>query len=126
MTDTIYAVMQRLAAGDTIHTRLRETATGDVHDLPGIDVLTLGVSWSPAYLLAALEALEQRGVVVQTETVHPYDSTEYVITWRNAGGRRAPPFFVFPDNIGVYLIRSSVREDISFPHCITKEYDHES
>jgi hypothetical protein len=69
-----------LTGGHTLKTRLRETAHGDIHDLP-TPLGFPGISPEPKDVISALEELEQEGLVVRSETVHVYDGTEYIIVW---------------------------------------------
>lgn len=75
------AIEQLLTSRGAIRTRLREASDGLVHDLPLGSLETSGASGSGAEFIAVLEELERSGVVSRRETVHPYDSSEYVVTW---------------------------------------------
>ncbi len=73
-----------LAQGNVMQTRLREHSSGDMHDLRFPPELP-DVSLCPEAMIALLEELEEQGVVFRSETVHPYDSTEYLIQWHFVG-----------------------------------------
>jgi hypothetical protein len=76
----IEAVKTFVAQGNGIKTRVRELPQGDRHDRP-VPWMIPGVTLSPEAIVSALETLEKQGFVIRTETVHPFDSTEYLIQW---------------------------------------------
>jgi hypothetical protein len=78
------AVKIFLTQGNGLHTRFREHSSGDIHDLPFPPEIP-GVSFRPEEMIALLEELEKQGVVFRSETVHPYESTEYRIQWHFVG-----------------------------------------
>lgn len=82
MSPEAAAMQTFLAGGGTVWTRLRERATGDVHDLPAHLVGLAGASLRAPDVVAALEELARQGVVVPSWTVHRFDSTEYHGHWR--------------------------------------------
>ncbi len=86
MTNQAAVVKAFLAEGGVIRTRLREQSVGEAHDLLSHPLTISSVSLYPKDVVAALEELEKQGTVVRSEVVHAYDSSEYVITWRIAGG----------------------------------------
>jgi hypothetical protein len=61
---------------------LRETARGVVHEVPWDAEANIGFSGRPTELVRILEDLARRGLVTRSETVHPFDSSEYVVIWR--------------------------------------------
>lgn len=77
----VLAEVLRTSSG-TISTRLRERSTGEVHDLPWGALMLSGMALPPAAdVVTALEELEQQGVVVRSVAVHPFDSSEYWLSW---------------------------------------------
>jgi hypothetical protein len=89
MSRAAAVIIAFLAGGGKLRTRLRERGTGDVHDLPTGPLTLAGVSLWAHQVVATLEALAQRGEVLPTLTVHPWDSAEYGVHWRLTAGRWA-------------------------------------
>jgi hypothetical protein len=78
------AVVEAWLRGENpLRTRLRERASGDAHDLLFPPPLA-AVALRQDDLITSLEALEKEGLVVRSEAVHVYDSSEYTVTWRMA------------------------------------------
>ena len=85
MHDTLAVVEAFLTRGGVLRTRLREQARGEVLDVVPAELPAIP-DVSPAEVAAALLTLEQRGMVWRMcERVHPWDSTEYRVTWCIAG-----------------------------------------
>lgn len=81
------AVEAFLAGGGTLQTRLRARSEEDVHDLSASSRTFSAVLLRAA--AAALEELETQGVVRRSLVVHPFDSSEYQVSWHIPGTRRA-------------------------------------
>ncbi|MGE0824210.1 MAG: hypothetical protein AB7G75_22720 [Candidatus Binatia bacterium] len=89
MTQRAQIVARFLTNGGELRTRLRERSWGDTHDSPTIFAAALGMVLAPDDIILALQELHHQGVVVRSETVHPFDSSEYLVTWRTATEKRA-------------------------------------
>jgi hypothetical protein len=85
-----FVVHSCLTAGHPLKPRRREKVYGDRHDLL-IALWLQGLLLAPEEVIRALEALEEEGQVVQSETVYTYDSTEYILPWSLPAQGGPPP-----------------------------------
>lgn len=81
MSTNPQAIVQFLRSGGTIETRLRELSDGDVHDLPGAMPSIPELGLEEEDLIRLLERLEEDGILVRKERVHPHDTSEYRVSW---------------------------------------------
>jgi hypothetical protein len=74
-------VLSVLCNGEVFETRLRETGSKDIHDLPSFAPSLRKVSLAANELVVVLEQLESRDAVDRREQVSENDTSEYLVTW---------------------------------------------
>ena len=62
-------------------TRLRERSLGDFHDCPILPAPIREAGISSQMLITMLEHLHLNNLVVKSESVHAFDSSEYRVVW---------------------------------------------
>jgi hypothetical protein len=67
-------------AREPLVTILTEGPNGDRHELRY--PWTFGDQHEAGLVPPVLEHLEQKGLVFRTERIHPFDPSEYIVTWR--------------------------------------------
>ena len=80
MSSAASALLTYLGKQGSIETRLRETGEGDQEYFNSIIPSIPGLDPREEDLIILLHQLQQ-GALVRSETVHPYDSSEYIVTW---------------------------------------------
>ena len=68
-----------LDAVGALYTRMRETAQGDFHDLPGLAIP--GLPLSEKEVMDAIAVLAAAGIIDNTQMVTLFDSAEYKLSW---------------------------------------------
>ena len=77
------AVISYLGKHGKVETRLRESDEGDSEYCQGSSmILAKQLKITEDTLLRILNELKTQETVVRSQQVHPYDSSEYIVTWK--------------------------------------------